>query len=125
MLATLMAIALNRLDSTLFADGTQVSYADCRHRAADAGTFVRLTNLGIQAVTAAINVQDENDVRDKLGKKHIGQGMLAAVSLKLSWWQGNHHVGQGTWDGFSCKVWTFLTGAPQSGCTTRLGPSDT
>ena len=36
VLATLMAIALNRLDSTLSPDGTQVSYADCRHRVVDA-----------------------------------------------------------------------------------------
>ena len=45
------------------------------------------------------------------------------LELKLNLWQGNYHVnlwqgnchvGQGTWEGFSQKVWSFLSKAAAS-----------
>lgn len=55
---------------------------------------------------------DESSVRANLTKDAVGQGLLAVMSLKLNYWAGNHHVGQGTFDGFAQKVWTFLSKAP-------------
>lgn len=48
ILSALMAITLNRLDSMLAHDGQSVNYTDARHRVVDQGTFIQLTNMGVQ-----------------------------------------------------------------------------
>eukprot|EP00971_Amphidinium_carterae_P120503 2387873-Amphidinium_carterae.1 len=62
------------------------------------------------AFVGTCDVTSKDEMAALLGKAQIGRGLLGAISTKLNWYSTNHHVGQSTWEGFSCKVWSYLMG---------------
>ena len=85
----------------------------------DPSRCIQCLVAGANKVASWLNT-DANAVGIFVTKQAIGEGLLAVISLKLNWWAGNHHVGQGVWEGFSCKVWTGLKRRASAICQGEL-----
>jgi len=53
---------------------------------------------------ARVNEQTPDRIRECLGLISVPSVSLLALGTKVTWWQMNHHVGQGAYAGFSAKA---------------------
>ena len=88
-----------------------VPYGDASTRTVGSATFNTLVAGGAAKMSSWFNPMDIASVTQIVTKKSLSEGMLAVVSLKLNWWSGNHHVGQGIRESVSQECWSFLASA--------------